>query len=123
MKSEQERGIESLKDALKFLFMAIEEIATADSNQNGKIGWLEGLSLVKNVGMKIPRILKQIPDIREEWKDLTQAELDELVRWFTEEFDLPGLEHDRIEKVIKIGARAIVANYNTYRELKAVLVA
>lgn len=113
-----EKGIESLKDAIKFLLMSVQEISNADRNSDGKVGWMEGLLLVKNVGLKIPSILKQIPEIRDEWKDLSPAELDELVAWFTDEFDIPGLEHERIEKIIEISAAVLVYNYHKYREIR-----
>ena len=115
------KGIDHLKSAIKFLIVAAQKIATADSNGDHKISWMESLNIIMSVGWKIPGMIKDFPEIRDEWKDLTPAELDELVKWFQLEFDLPGVEKGKIEQIIKLLAANLARNYTDWKELQALL--
>lgn len=114
-------GIDSLKSLIKFVLTATEEIATIDSNKDHRIQLTELFSALTTLGIKVPGLLSAIPNIKEEWKDLTREELDELVKWFTEEFDLPLLESGKLEAVIKRTAVMLVYNFNYYRDIREIL--
>jgi len=114
-------GIESLKSLLKFLITASVKIATADTNQNGKIDWMEGLSIITAVGFKIPGLINDIPGIKEEWKDLSPDEAKELAKYLAQEFDLPDTDSEKLEALVKRIATGLVDNYELYKDIQAIL--
>ena len=115
------KGIDNLRDLIKFIIVAVQKTTAADSNEDGKISMIEALNVITSVGFKIPGALRSFPEVRAEWKDLTKAEMDELVVWFAEEFDLPKLEHGKIEALVKESVAIIVTNYNHILRIKAIL--
>lgn len=114
-------GTAHLKSLIKDLIKCVQQTATVDANQNGKISLIEALSVMASFGFKIPAIYNAIPEVKAEWKDLTPEELEELVVWFTEEFDLPRVEHGKLEAIIKKSVAIIVDNYNHIQDLKSIL--
>ncbi len=116
-----DKGITNLRDLIKLIIIAIQKTTRLDDNKDGRISLIEGLTLITTLGFKIPAAYNAFPEVIAEWKDLTKDELDELVRWFAEEFDLPGLESGRIEALVKEAVAIIVDNYNHVLRIKAIL--
>lgn len=112
-------GIDALKTLIKFLLVASQKLATADSNQDGKIGWTEGLALIMSVGVKIPGIINQIPEIRTEWKDLSTDEVRQLGAYIANELDLGDADLDKIESIVKRLINGIVDNYILIKDIQA----
>lgn len=114
-------GIDNLKSLIKFILTATEEIATIDTNKDHKVSFTEALASITQLGIRIPSLVSAIPNIKEEWKDLTREELDELVKWFSLEFDIPATENGKLEAVIKRTAGMLVYNYNYYRDIREIM--
>jgi len=115
------KGTDSLKSLILFLTLAVQKGSTIDTNGDRKVSFMEAISLITTLGFKIPMVANSFPHIHEEWKDLTPEEMDELVKWFATEFDLPMLEHAKLEAVIKKSIQILLTNYNYYREMRAIL--
>lgn len=115
------KGTEKLKGLIAFICLAVEKISSLDSDGNKKISLIEAITLVTSLGFKIPGVYESLPEIKEEWKDLTPAEIDELARYFEEQFDLPKLEHTKIEALVKKCVAVLVYNANAYRSIKDLL--
>jgi hypothetical protein len=114
-------GTTALKDLIKFIIIGIQKATRMDDNGDGKISLLEGLSLITTLGFKIPGVYNAFPEVIAEWKDLSQAERDDLVEWFKAEFDLPGLESGKIKELIKESVDTISDNYTHYTRIRAIL--
>jgi len=114
-------GIDHLKQLVKFIILAVQKGTTIDEDKNGRISLVEAFSILTSLGFKFPAVYNAFPEAIREWKDLTQEEIDELVQWFSEEFDLPGVEHGRIEALVKECVQAIVDNYNHVQRIKEIL--
>lgn len=117
----QDRGISALKDLIKFVIIATQKALTADANGNGKISLPEAFSVMTTIGFKIPGLTRVLPDVIPEWKDLTREERDELVKWFAEEFDLPGLEKGKIEALIEEAVAIILDTDAHIKRIRAIL--
>ena len=115
------RGIESLKDLIKFIIIATQKALSADANKDGKINLIEAFSVMTAIGFKIPSLTKVLPNVIPEWKDLTREEMDELVRWFAEEFDLPGLEKGKIEALIEEALAIILDTHAHVKKISDIL--
>ena len=120
-KTSDPRGIESLKTLLKFVILTAQKLSTIDSNKDHKISLMEALIVIPPLALKVSPAFSAIPAAREEWKDLTREEIAELARWFAEEFDLPLLEHSKLEAIIKKTTQIITTNYQYYEDIKAIL--
>lgn len=121
--TENAKGIDKLKGLVSFLCLAVEKISTLDADRNGKISLIEAITLVTSLGFKIPGVYESLPEVKEEWKDLTPAEIEELARHFEEVFDLPKLEHGKVEAIVKKAVNVLVYNANAYKSLKDLLAA
>lgn len=115
------KGIDALKSALRVVFTAIQATSQADTDGNGKLSWLESLSLIVKVGMKLPSIYTLIPEIRAEWKDITPEELREIADYIATEFDLGTDKHDQLALLIKESAYVLVDGYDHYLKIAAIL--
>lgn len=115
------KGTAALKDLIKFIIIGIQKATRLDDNGDGRISLLEGLSLITTLGFKIPGVYNAFPEVVAEWKDLSQEERDEMVAWFAKEFDLPGLEHGKIEALIKESVDIISDNYTHVQRIRAIL--
>lgn len=111
-------GTQNLKDLIKFIITSTQTISTIDANQDKKVSFTEALSAITGIGLKIPFLVDSLSEVRDEWKDLSREELDDLVTWFTAEFDLPGLETGKLEAIIKKTAAMVVYNFNYYRDIR-----
>ena len=116
-----ELGIESLKSLIKFVIVATQKALTADANNDGKINLVEAFSVMTAIGFKIPGLMKVLPDVIPEWKDLSREERDALVKWFAEEFDLPGLEKGKIEALIEEALAIILDTYAHVQKISSIL--
>jgi len=113
-------GIENIKAFLTFLIRVVNELIDLDSNQDGRISFSEALSLATTLSFQFPKVQKAFPLIDDEYRDLDQAELAELVDWFIENFDL-DLESDRVELLIREAVRTLHMNYQSYLNIKLIL--
>ena len=116
-----ERGIDNLSQLIKFIIIAIQKITTVDGNKDKKISLLEGLTLITSLGFKIPAAYNAFPEAILEWRDISEAELQQLAEQFKEDFDLPGLEDGRIKALIKKAIDVIVDNYNHVQDICDIL--
>jgi len=112
-------SIANLKAVIQFGIRATQEVIAIDDNKDKKISFGETLEAITSIGLSIPPFVTAIANVKEEWKDLSREELDELVQWFTEAFDIPSLESGKIEAIVKKTAAMIVYNYNYYRDIRA----
>lgn len=113
------KGIESLKSLTEFVILAFQATIGIDSNKDRKVSLTEALTVVTQVGFKVPGIYDRLPEIRAEWKDLSDQEIQELVAWFSAHFDLP--QHVKLEEIIRSTAQMLVYNYQYYKKIKAIL--
>jgi|GEM_PF-2029577 hypothetical protein len=111
-------GIENLKTLLAFIFLGFDQLFTIDKNQDGKVSWSEGLSTFTTLSFRFPSLYDTFPFLKKEWKDLDQAEKDELIRIVNEDLDLP-MKFDNIEKALKISINALSYNFRIFKDLKA----
>lgn len=110
-------GIEKLKevgtDLAKF-GMKIEEAL-----EDKKLSWSESLGLGVFAVPKVVRYINDAEEIKNEFKDLDAAEMDELVEHISNELDLAA---DKVEAVLEAGLD-VIASLNklrvTIREAKA----
>lgn len=116
-------GTEALKLFINFLTLAVQQVLTLDDNKDGKVSIAEAFEAIYKIAPKLPGIYNDLPQVRKEIKDLTPEEINELVIAFQKEFDLPGVERDKLEAIIKKSVSIIAANYNYYRDMKALLAA
>lgn len=114
------KGIESLKALLEFTLLSVNKALDIDTNKDKKVSLSEVLSAVTTISFKIPGIFDSLPEVRAEWKDLSREEMDELVKWFADHFDLPA-QHDKAEAIIKKVISMVQYNYKFYQEMKALL--
>lgn len=114
-------GTDTLKELIKYVIKCIQKATTIDDDQNKKISIMEVLNVMASLGFKFPAIYNSLPAVKAEWKDLTQAELDDLVIWFAAEFDLPRVEHGKLKLLIKKTVAIIVDNYNHVQDIKTIL--
>lgn len=116
-----DRGTAALKDLIKFVIIATQKALTADANGNGKISLVEAFSVMTTIMFKIPGLTKVLPDVIPEWKDLTREEREDLVTWFAQEFDLPGLERGKIEALIEEAVAIILDTDAHIKKIRAIL--
>src|SRR5687767_13361601 len=116
-------GTEALSLFINFLTLAVQQVLTLDDNKDGKVSIAEVFEAVYKIVPKLPAMYNNLPEIRKEIKDLTTEEFNALVIKFQKEFDLPGVERDKLEAIIKKSVNIIAANYNYYRDMKALLAA
>jgi hypothetical protein len=116
-------GTEALKLFINFLTLAVQQVLTLDDNKDGKVSYAEVFEAIYNIVPKLPAMYNNLPQVKKEIKDLTPEEINELVIAFQQEFDLPGVERDKLEAIIKKSVNIIAANYNYYRDMKAMLAA
>lgn len=97
-------GIENLKIALGFAIGLGEKIEAALAD-DGKITWSELFSFIP-VLTGVPTVVKAAPQLLDEFKDLSQAEKDELNAWLQSELDL---SNDKLETYIEKGFELLLA--------------
>jgi len=113
------KGIESLKSLTEFIILAVQATMDIDANKDRKVSLTEVLTLVTQVGFKIPGVYDKLPEIRAEWKDLSDQEIQELVIWFADRFDLP--KNIKLEEIIRSTAKMLVYNYQYYRQIRGIM--
>lgn len=119
MDTNQDRGIEALKSLTEFVILSFEATLNVDANQDRKVSFAEALNLVTQIGFKMPGVYDQLPAIKAEWKDLSDQEIQDMVSYFADRFDLP--KNDKLEKIIRITAKMLVSNYLYYRDMRSIL--
>lgn len=114
-------GTESIKIFIKFLILSTQELLSLDDNKDGKVSIAEAFEVIYALAPKLPGVYNNLPEVTKEIKDLSAEEIDELVLWFQQEFDLPGLEREKLVAIIKKSVSFLAAAYNYYRDMKALL--
>ena len=89
-------GIENLKKAAKTVIKLSESIEKAADD--GKVTLAEALGVGVSNFAGIVGVFKNGKEIAREFKDLSQAERDELISYVKQEFDL---ENDNIEEIVE----------------------
>ena len=117
--STEKYGIENLKLLLDFIFKDLGSTLTIDKNHNGKISFTEILSVATTLSFKFPSLYETFPFLKKEFKDLSDAEIEEL-RKFVNTLDLPD-EYDNIEEIIKLTVNALNYNYRYIKKMKKYL--
>lgn len=107
-------GIDALKAIITFVIFTAEELVNIDSNEDGKVKFGEIIGAVSSIGFKLPAAYAQIPALKEEVKDLSPAEIQELVEHFSEEFDI---SNDKAEQVIESSLALLANAYGAVREI------
>jgi hypothetical protein len=97
-------GIENLKTALGFAIGLGEKIEIALSD-DGKITWTEIFGFIP-ILTSVPSVIKAAPELVDEFKDLDQAEKDDLKIWLETELDL---QNDKVESYIEKAFELLLA--------------
>lgn len=100
---EEQYGIEKMKDiclTLTEFGMRLEEAFSEDSPKGKKLGIGEIISLGVFIAPKAIGHAGDAEAIRNEFKDLSTEEMDELVVYVSEKLDL---ENDKVEALIEAG--------------------
>lgn len=114
-------GTTHLKKFLSLLILSAQKLITLDQDGNKKISLAETFDTVYSIVPKLPGVYDDLPEIKEEIKDLTREEVNELVDWFIKEFDLPGTERDKIEAIIEKSVSLAAHIYNYARDMRSLL--
>ena len=110
-------GTDAIKELIGFAILSTNKLLHIDANGNGKVSFPETLSVITTLGFKFPAIYESFPNVKLEFKDLTDAELADLVTYFNETFDL-DLPTDKLENMIKRTVLMLEYNYRYYRDMK-----
>jgi len=95
-------GIKETKEVLACVLDFSEGIAVSLDN-DGEIGWEDAINFVGAL-KSIPSAFAGISEVPAELSDLTPEEIEELVTYVVEEFDIPqDTAEERIERALKIG--------------------
>ena len=92
------KGIEAIKSVVGFVFNSIEKIRDIDTDNDGKVEFGEIVGAATGLAVFVPDLIRAIPHLKEEWNDLTNDEVFEVVAFIKEEFDL---ENDNVEETIE----------------------
>ena len=111
-------GIENTKALLGYIFIAISSAFTLDKNGDGKVSVNEAIMGIMPLAMNYSGIATAAPEAVKEARDYTPEEIDELVLYVQDNFDLPD-GHDRAERLVKRVINAAHYNYHFFRDLKA----
>lgn len=113
-------GVENLKDAMKFVFIAVNEGLTIDKNNDGNVSFPEIFASVTKLSFQFPALQEAYPWLKKEFKDLTNGEIEELKQFVNVELDLP-MKYDDIEEAIKLTINMLHYNYNYVRKMRIIL--
>lgn len=109
-------GIEGIKTTAAFVFLVIDKFEEA--LEDNKITVIEGISLIPGIVVKVPGLLEAVPQLGPEFGDLDSEELEELVQYFRDNFDL---EDDNVEEIVEIIIDYIAYTYNAVVRVKALI--
>lgn len=99
-------GIENLKKAI--LFGIALAMHAADALKDKKVSLAEVFGFVPDL-MKVPDLVQSLPAIKDELKDLDEAERTELNAYIKDKFDLPD---DKLEAAIEGGVNIVTSVLN-----------
>ena len=105
--------MENLKDALATVINIAEK--TDDALIDGKISISEGVGIAFSA-IGLIKVVKNIKPIVDDYKALTEDQKDELVEWFTFEFDL---ENDNVESIVELIFTALLNLGNVFDSLNS----
>jgi len=98
---EEKLGIEKLKEALGGIINFGESLAEA--LEDNKINWKEAISLIAGSFSDFKTMFLSFSEVKAEFLDLDEAEREELVSYFEEEFNLDEKDvENKIEKGIEL---------------------
>ena len=113
-------GIQNLKAAMKFAFLAVNKGLTIDQNHDGDVSFSEIFSAVTTLSFQFPQLQEAYPWLRKEFKDLTTGEIEDLKTFVNVELDLP-MKYDDIEEAIKLTINMLHYNYRYVLKMKRIL--
>ena len=112
-------GIESIKAVVGFVLTAIDKFGNIDADGDGKTEWTEVLGVVSALGFNVPSVIRAIPNIKDEWNDLSDDEVAELLDYFKTEFDIKNdATEATIEAVLDSAFRIFVVVQEIISETK-----
>lgn len=97
-------GTEAIKTTLGFAIKFGMNIEDALAN-DGKITWNELFSFVPTL-LKVPALIKAVPELKDEFTDLDDTEKAELSEWLATELDL---DNDKVEMYIEEAWKLLLA--------------
>jgi hypothetical protein len=112
-------GILNLKTLLEFVFKSLNAGLTIDKNNDGKASFAEIVATITPLAFQFPKLYEAFPFLKEEYKDLTEEELGELIEYI-DELDLP-VKYDNLEEIIKLTVKMLHYNYKYVVKMKELL--
>jgi len=113
-------GIENLKAAMQFAFLAVNEGLTIDKNNDGDVSFSEIFSSITTLSFRFPQLQDAYPWLKKEFKDLTIEEIEDLKIFVNTVLDLP-MKYDDIEEAIKLTINMLHYNYRYILKMKKIL--
>ncbi len=110
-------GIQNSKDLLGYIFLTIVSALTLDKNKDGKVSVNEAIMGIMPLAMNYSGISTAAPEAIKEARDYTPDEIDELVQYVQDNFDLPD-NLDNVEAIVKRVINGAHYNYHFIRDLK-----
>lgn len=108
-------GIESIKSMIDFILLLVDKMEDA-LRDDQKVSFAEALAMIPAIAVKVPGLLKAVPEVPKEFVDLDANELAQLREHIKVKLDL---DDDRAEALIERIIDVILVNYNAYIEIKA----
>jgi hypothetical protein len=107
-----ERGIENLKLVVGFACDFTKQIA--EVLEDDKFQWHEAAQFFDEA-LRIPGVVRSIPEVKKELADLSEEERTELYNHFAEKFDIPN---DKVEVFIENAVAWTLATLALVQEFK-----
>lgn len=89
-------GIDSIKSVLKFFIKSA--MSYQEANEDGKVTKMEWLMMAPGMVTNLISAIINVKDSITEWKDLIDAEREDLVVWMKNEYDV---EDEKTERVVE----------------------
>lgn len=109
---DDKRGIDELKDVIKFGLSLAEGFI--NSVADGQITLFDGIHF-KDAIVDLPDAIENIDEVFDEICDLDESEIEELKEFVEKEFEIP---YEKTEKVIELALGLVLSLIGTINEIR-----